>query len=195
MNETGYHGTCLRHRESIESEGFNPSKTNPRSDHWLGQGVYFFDKYEQALWWANIASSRNNQCGGIIFKAIIEALDEEVLDLDDNKQLDAFISETKRTINEIKASCLGEMPIFEQNKFRAVFFDYYKRQNNISVIIRTFNKPYAGYTEIRTPDERAFQEDLLSITGMSFREKQICVSKKDCIKSTVLIYNEKEVVI
>ena len=86
MNETGYHGTCLKHLESIESEGLDPDKTNHRLDHWLGQGIYFFDKYEQALWWANIASSRNNQCGGIIFEAKIEALDEEVLNLDDNEQ-------------------------------------------------------------------------------------------------------------
>lgn len=195
MNETGYHGTCLKHRESIESEGLDPDKTNHRLDHWLGQGIYFFDKYEQALWWANIASSRNDQCGGIIFEAEIEALDEEVLNLDDNEQLDAFISETQRTVNEIRAYCPGKMPIFEQNKFRAFFFDYYKIQNGISVIIGTFYKPYAGYTKIRTPDERDFQKKFLNLIGMNFREKQICVSKKDCIKSTVLIYNEKEEVI
>lgn len=33
MNETGYHGTCLKHLESIESEGLDPDKTNHRSDH------------------------------------------------------------------------------------------------------------------------------------------------------------------
>ena len=39
------------------------------------------------------------------------------------------------------------------------------------------------------------KKKFLNLIGMNFREKQICVSKKDCIKSTVLIYNEKEEVI
>ena len=36
------------------------------------------------------------------------------------------------------------MPIFEDAKLRAVFFDYYKEQNKISVIIGTFLKEFAG---------------------------------------------------
>ena len=43
MNEIGYHGTCSKHKDSIESNGFDPAKCNYRADHWLGQGVYFFD--------------------------------------------------------------------------------------------------------------------------------------------------------
>ncbi len=41
MNEIGYHGTCSKHKDSIESNGFDPAKCNYRADHWLGQGVYF----------------------------------------------------------------------------------------------------------------------------------------------------------
>ena len=60
MNEIGYHGTCSKHKDSIESNGFDPAKCNYRADHWLGQGVYFFDDYEKALWWSATAVLHNN---------------------------------------------------------------------------------------------------------------------------------------
>lgn len=49
MKEIGYHGTCLRYRHNIEKNGLDPEECNQRNDHWLGQGVYFFDDYDHAL--------------------------------------------------------------------------------------------------------------------------------------------------
>lgn len=195
MNEIGYHGTCSKYRYNIESNGLDPKECKYRDDHWLGQGVYFFDDYEKALWWATSISSQNDNCGGIVFKSNIEAPDEEVLDLDDNKQLDAFMTETLNTLEEVKNCCPGKMPIFEDTKFRAVFFDYYKQQNGISVIIGTFQKEIAGYTTKRNYSDRELQKKIMNIIGIKFRERQICVSKKECIKETKLVYNEEEEVI
>lgn len=195
MNEIGYHGTCSKYRYNIESNGLDPKECRHRDDHWLGQGVYFFDDYEKALWWATSISSKNDNCGGIVFKSNIEAPDEEVLDLDDNKQLDAFLTETLKTLDEIKNCCPGQMPIFEDAKFRAVFFDYYKRQKGISVIIGTFQKEFAGYTTKRNTSDRELQKKIMNTIGIKFRERQICVSKKECIKETKLVYNEEEEVI
>ena len=192
MNEIGYHGTCLKHRHNIEKNGLDPLKTKNRNDHWLGQGVYFFDDYDKAMWWATTISSKNNNCGSIIFQSNIKAPDEEVLDLDDNKQLDVFMTKTIATLKEIQKDCQGQMPIFEDASFRAVFFDYYKEQNKISVIIKTFFKKIAGYTMRRNYYEKKLQEKIMDITGIMFQERQICVSKKECIKSTKLIYNEEE---
>ena len=120
MNEIGYHGTCSKHKDSIESNGFDPAKCNYRADHWLGQGVYFFDDYEKALWWSATAVLHNNDFGRVIFRATIEAPDEEVLDLDDNKQLDAFFAEIIQCIDEIKKNCSGNMPVFDDKNFRAL---------------------------------------------------------------------------
>lgn len=195
MNEIGYHGTCSKYRYNIESNGLDPKECRHRDGHWLGQGVYFFDDYEKALWWATSISSKNDNCGGIVFKSNIEAPDEEVLDLDDNKQLDAFLTETLKTLDEIKNCCPGQMPIFEDAKFRAVFFDYYKRQKGISVIIGTFQKEFAGYTTKRNTSDRELQKKIMNTIGIKFRERQICVSKKECIKETKLVYNEEEEVI
>ena len=195
MNEIGYHGTCSKYRYSIEKDGFDPKKCKYRTDHWLGQGVYFFDDYEKALWWASTISSKNNNCGAIIFKTIIEAPDEEVFDLDDNKQLDEFISESIKTIEEIKKYCPEKMPIFEDRNFRAVLLDYYKQQKGISVVVGTFQKEFAGYTTKRNHFEKEMQLKIMNTIGIKFKERQICVSKKECIKSTKLVYNEEEEVI
>jgi len=187
MNEIGYHGTCSKHRCNIEKNGLDPSKCKHRDDHWLGQGVYFFDDYDKAMWWATSISSQNNNCGGVIFQSHVEASDK--------KQLDAFITKTIETLKEVEKFCDRKMPIFEDAKLRAVFFDYYKEQNKISVIIGTFLKEFAGYTARRSHSEIELQKKIMYVTGIKFQERQICVSKKECIKSTKLIYNEEEEVI
>ncbi|BCC10309.1 TPA: hypothetical protein ACGXQL_004205 [Bacillus cereus] len=46
----GYHGTTLENAEKIRREGFVPSK----KDHWLGQGVYFYDNFSSALNYGNV---------------------------------------------------------------------------------------------------------------------------------------------
>lgn len=195
MKEVGYHGTCSKYRDSIEKEGFDPRKCKHRSDHWLGQGVYFFDDYEKALWWANSISSKNGNCGSVVFKVSIEAPDDAVLNLDDKDQLDHFITQTLQMPEDIAKECGGKMPVFDDRKFRAVFFDYYKEKNDISVIIGTFEKDIAGYTAKRSFAEREKQKKFLKYIGIYYHERQICVSRKECIKSTELVYNEEDEVI
>lgn len=195
MKELGYHGTCTKHRYNIEKNGLDPAKCRYRSNHWLGQGVYFFDDYEKALWWASNSSAKNGNCGGVVFQSVIVADDEEVLNLDDNRQYDCFLTETINTLDEIKRECRGNMPIFKEDNFRAVFFDYYKKRKGISVIIGTFQKDIAGYTTRRNSEELEKQKKIMEIIHIKFNERQICVSKKECIKSTKLVYNEEEEVI
>ena len=76
-----------------------------------------------------------------------------------------------------------------------VCFDYYKQTKGISVIIGTFRKDIAGYTTKRNSRDKKTQKKIMNIIGIQFNERQICVSQKNCIKSTKLVYNEKEEVI
>lgn len=195
MVRTGYHGTCLKFKDDIVANGLDPSKCKYRKDHWLGQGVYFFEDYNKAEWWAENTSSNNGKCGKVVFKSVIDATDNEILNLDDDLQLDRFISEVIDSLDDIKQLCNGSMPIFDDRSFRAVFFDYYKKKHGISVIIGTFEKDYAGYTKHRTRRELDIQNKIMNITGIRFHERQICVSNKECIKSTIIVYNEAEEVI
>lgn len=197
MKMVGFHGTCSKWRRSIDVDGLDPSKTNHRSDHWLGQGVYFFDDDEKAMWWANVKTRENRGSYALIYEADIEALDEEILDLDDNSQLDHFMNEILQALPQIKKSgkAIGKMPIFTDEKMRAVFFDYYKKKHNISVIIHTFQKNAVNYVTHRNPNELHTQKQIMKAIGIYYKERQICVSNKDCIKSQTLIYNEEEEVI
>lgn len=52
-------------------------------------------------------------------------------DVDDNKQLDAFFTEVIQCIDEIEKNCSGNMPVFDDKNFRALFFDYYKQKKNV----------------------------------------------------------------
>ena len=195
MKVVEYHGTSVNFRYSIEKDGLDPQKCRYRNNHWLGQGVYFFDDYDKALWWAKIISSYNSDCGALIYKSCIEAIDEEVLDLDDNNQLDLFLTVIMDTLNEVENECIGEMPQFTTETFKAVFFDYYKQTYNISVIIATFQKDVVKYMTRRSTEGIKQQKAILNNIGIYFKEKQICVSKKECINSTKLVYNEEEEVI
>lgn len=195
MNEIGYHGTCSKYLNNIRKNGLDPAKCKYRSDHWLGQGVYFFDDYDKADWWATITSAQHSNCGRIIFQSNIVAPDEKVLNLDDRKQYDNFLTEVLKNIKEIEKCCSGKMPIFNDDSFRAVFFDYFKEQYEIEVIIATFIKDFAGYNTRRYGVEKEMQKQIMDIIGIGFKERQICVSKEQYIKSTLLIYNESEEVV
>ena len=85
--------------------------------------------------------------------------------------------------NEIESNDEGKVPIFDREKQRAVYFDYYKAKYQISVIIYTFSK------------ECARQIELQRALGLAYHEKQICVSKKECIKNIEVLYNGEDEVI
>lgn len=140
MKEFGYHGTCSKYRYSIETHGLDPHKCKYRDDHWLGQGVYFFDDYDKALWWASTISSQNGNCGSVIFKSVIEASDDVVLNLDDNSQLDKFMTEIINTTKEIEKECSGKMPIFEDKNFRAVFLIIISKKMEYRLLLELFKK-------------------------------------------------------
>ncbi|MCI9389043.1 MAG: hypothetical protein HFH54_05070 [Lachnospiraceae bacterium] len=194
MKAVGYHGTNSKYRDSIEKNGLDPRKSTHRSDHWLGQGVYFFDDYRKAQWWASTLLLKKRECSRLVYKSVIEAPEEEVLDLDDNAQLDYFMTQTLKTVKEIEKERPGPMPVFDDKKFRAVFFDYFKEKNGMAVMMGTFTKSAAGYMAKRSRDELKRQKAIMDTIGLGYKEKQICVSRKECIKSADLVYDEEEVV-
>lgn len=193
----GYHGTCSKHYESINENGLDPSKVKHRDDHWLGQGVYFFENQNLAEWWANDQASKkyNNGTYPIVYKSDIHTNEKKVLNLDDEAQLDTFYDFCIELLKSVENSDNSERPVFDEKKIRAVFFDYYKIKNNIDVIIYTFTKPTTTYAKQRSREELKKIVELTGMLQLSYKEKQICVSNKECIKSTELVYNgEYEVI-
>lgn len=198
---TGYHGTCSSAISSIKKYGLDPDKVKYRDDHWLGQGVYFFEDWNKAMWWAGDIAGKSWNQGSfpVIYKANIVAKQSEILDLDDEKTLDLFYTRILEAVNEIEAEIKedprGKYPVFTEKQFRAVYFDYYKQKYGISVISYSFRKDSIKYGVFRNAESIKKQRRLVKALGVAYKEKQICVSKKECITNIVEAYNgENEVI-
>ena len=60
----GYHGTSNYAAEKIiEQQEFLPSK---KLDEWLGKGIYFFYRYDDAVWWCKAKKHLANDCYAIL---------------------------------------------------------------------------------------------------------------------------------
>ena len=195
----GYHGTSSAAKESISARGLDPEATKPRKDHWLGRGVYFFEDRDQAMWWAVdiTKKQRDRDSYPVIYGADIAAEESQVLNLDDNREIAAFYAFIRDSMENIKKMCQeGNIgyPIFDKSKLRGVFFDYYKKEFGIKVIICTFTKNYVRYVSDYPTEqgERELQKTLARALGVYFKEKQFCVSDKSCIKNVRLVYDGKE---
>ena len=188
----GYHGTTARHKADIERNGFDPDKTNRRNDHWLGNGVYFFDNVDLAKWWADTLVEKSGS-QPLVYSAEIMARKSGVLDLDRPEELNAFMNWCLTFYKDIKTHCVGKMPVFEPQQFRGVFFDYYKEKKHIAVVLCTFNKTSPAYAPTRLTGTALKQRtDLMTALGLFFRERQICVSNKGCIGRPEIAYNYEE---
>ena len=192
-----FHGTCSAHKTSIDQLGLDPSKTIRRKDHWLGQGLYFFEHDVQAKWWSNsLVEKKYPAHFSLIYRVKIDAPNSRVLNLDDNKQVDVFYKEAIQYVYELRKPRDGKQPVFSLEGIgRAVFLDYYKKAHDIAVVIATFEKDCAGYTAPRSREDLKIQRDLMRILKIKYHERQICVSDKSVIRDTHVYYDAEEEVL
>ena len=183
----GYHGTCSFARKSIESKGLDPEATTKRNNHWLGNGVYFFEDFAIAKWWAVGVASKNHGSLPIIYGACIVVEEKQGLDLDNNEEQAKFRHFVEEKLKDIEALCKEDdigYPTFSLEQFRGVFFDYYKREFGIKVVIATFNKDFVKYAPYYPTKkvEQDFNREFSRAFGVTYKEKQICVSDGNCIR-------------
>ena len=199
----GYHGTCSSARANIQRKGLDPAETHNRSDHWLGQGVYFFEEQGHAHSWALRVTSPKKNIGTfpIVYRADIVADEAQVIDFDDNDNISRFIAFARDIQLAIREECLKKgvgYPILNDETTRALFFDYYKREYGIKVMIRTYcwnyDRRVSNALQYTNDEEKVeTQKNFTRILGLRFNERQICVSDKDCIKNCVIVYDGEEV--
>ncbi|WP_404427265.1 hypothetical protein LG296_01475 [Ureibacillus chungkukjangi] len=99
----GFHGTAESCANNIlETKEFELGE--PREDHWLGQGAYFFkDDEEQAVQWAISKVTNSSDYKGetpYVIEVILEAIEENVLNLDSRKGLNYLDSHIKKLRSE-----------------------------------------------------------------------------------------------
>ena len=156
-----YHGTGeTNSTEILSSQVF---KFKQRSNHWLGQGVYFFiNDYEKAKWWAN-HNRPNKETSPVVLKFEVQLKESELLDLNtekDLKKLDDFSREFFKSLKRENIT-IKFKDIHEKN---CKMIDMFLETNEgYKAIHRTFNS-----TDTRTTSA-GFQmlSDQLCITDQS----------------------------
>ncbi len=195
----GYHGTCSSARTNIQRKGLDPAETHHRSDHWLGQGVYFFEEQGHARGWAHIVTSQKKNIGTfpLVYRADIVADETQVMDFDVNDNISRFLVFAHDLQPAIREECLKKgvgYPRFNDETAMALFFDYYKREYGIKVMIRTYCWNYDRRVSYKLQDKGNIetQKNFTRMLRLPFKERQICVSDKDCIKNCVIVYDGEE---
>jgi hypothetical protein len=171
-----YHGTTSSAASQIlETKTFDPG--DPRDDHWLGQGSYFYrEDPESAKSWA-IYKIRNRRLRGqapTVLVAQINASDKNFLNLDSRSGMERF----RRHINKFKQDAVNLTvdPTVENKDARLRCLIMTMLPPEISVIQRTFKVGKSIFDDINE-----FQE-----MGLHLQGTQICVrDPRVIIKDTI----------
>ena len=158
-NETGYHTTYTIYKDSIINNGFKPSVED---GDWLGEGVYFWDNEENALWWKR-KSSLMEKC---IFVCDLNCPVENYLNLDDKSRMKEFEKFSGKYLSSMIS--LSKMkPSFSNNDQRRKFFcDIYCTKNDIDILSFTFEHDITNKFGFKTG---------------TYKRRQICVREPKCI--------------
>jgi hypothetical protein len=185
-----YHGTTSDSKNSIRKYGFDTKYTKHRNDHWLGNGVYFFQYELLAQWWAlNCAKQKNNLFDGLIYTADITVEKSKFADLDNYDDIKKFqqfllyfIADIEENVSFAYKIDLNKSESIQ--KIRGVFFDRFKTKYGYYVLKKTFTKTNSKYiglnlSSINVEILNTFADAL----NFYILETQYCVSNKSCIKN------------
>lgn len=196
---TGYHGTIEEYAPLIEENGFDPKFSKKRDDHWLGQGVYFFDKEDLATWWAknvqkNFYDKCNILCDTVVYTVDIAVHKNQYSDLDSYLKISEFwrfLLESIEYFNKLPFAFGIKLHEKNISKVRATFFDKYKETYNYLVLKKTFSKSQASYIASASNKIVDFLAKALNVFIL---EPQYCVSSKNCIeiKNKINVVNGDE---
>jgi hypothetical protein len=174
-----FHGTDHQSTASIYCHGFR-FPGNPREDHYLGQGIYFFrEDWQQARVWAEIKIMRVDELEGsspCIIKAYIRVPERKFLNLDTRwgmRELAQHLQTIQGELRKKEKTIRGSPQVL-----RCFIMDLLPRER-FYVIQRTFSVP-SKYDNIN-----AFQQMGLSLHGV-----QICVGDLSVIEpDSISCYN------
>lgn len=162
----GYHATKKESAASILEKGFVLKR---RENHWLGQGIYFFENKVDAETWAKgTYYIKGDSC---IIKCMIEARESEYLNLDSPENVEALTEYTEN----VKAvlSKKGISHVFDNEHVHLCWaLDLFKADKGIKVIKRTFENQ-----RTRKINGYKYNKSL----GLKYYEVQICTTGNDSI--------------
>jgi len=139
FKETVYHGTIQQKADAIVKEGFIESS---KDIEWLGTGIYFFAKREDAELWAEneAAKKKNKVTKPCLLQANIFCNDDEFLDLD----IEENMVEMERTILPFLETGEEGHPVINGDnsgvKLRCLACNFYKKLKGIKILAYSFPK-------------------------------------------------------
>lgn len=168
INYTLYHGTSASSADNIMKHNFQIKKS--RSDHWLGNGIYFYDDYENAYLWAKKKFKLKNTSIIIAYTDI-----DNVFDLDRKSNYNTFMRYTDEIMLDMELNGVntGDMNNLE---VRCLIFDCFKKIAEIKAIAYTFNL------------DLQFGKGKNKFLRLGKNEKQICVYDISILKN-IRVYN------
>ncbi|WP_339182601.1 hypothetical protein MHB43_06490 [Paenibacillus sp. FSL H8-0317] len=180
----GYHGTFSEVIEYISEEGFS---TVNRNNHWLGQGVYFYDDPKLAHWFITKNSESDFRKKGkgtklaLITAEITSQLDL-VLDLDSIDGVDKFYSGIYELRDHLKTVGFSS----DEHRNRCFILDLLVSIYGFQVVIKTFEHTdrSPSYSSV---DTKRFNSEIFKL-NVHYKERQICVTSDSCIKIVSVEY-------
>jgi hypothetical protein len=154
----GFHTTTSNNARKITFD--NKFKPSTKTNEWLGEGIYFWLTYEDAMYWFEKSNTFINEM------CIISVN----LTLDENKILDLDIPDNMNILVEFVNTYTNEMlkiskksPKFKSIEEKRCFYcNLYKRKYSLDAIIFTFSQEYNS-------------------VGFTVKRKQVCVHNPETI--------------
>lgn len=176
-----YHGTDCISAKKIMQTNFIYKR---RSNHWLGNGIYFFEDYKQAKWWSEIISKKQKLLA-VIIEVKLEVESDKILDLRETSAMLMFLDRANRILEGISKN--DKEPIStDKHKLMCIVCDYYKIEYNIDLIIKNFSKDYkSSFLNLDTT-----KKNVMQLLGLNYQEVQYCVSSNQIIKNKKIIYED-----
>lgn len=172
MNILAYHGTDYNNAKSIVSQGFTFKRNR---EHWLGNGIYFFQDYSLAKWWTTRPTVKYGS--NIQERAIVSCN----IRFSEKKVMNLLKLEDYRQFSNIFESDF--YPLYKKQppinppkwqQLRCAYCDYLSKTFKLDAIIGNFDAQAQPY--LPSKHSKAFEDFLLKYT-----EIQICVFNKDII--------------
>lgn len=164
-----YHATDQSCIQPILDNGF---LYRPSKKHWLGNGIYFYQDYQLAEWWATNPTKTFDVDikKPAILSVDIQIPDENILDL---RKLSDY-ADCIQAYMEFRGYALQylENNIWhDRNRLRCSFFDWVFETREVSCIIGNFTHPHQAY--LRSSPQTALEQ--MRLFYLPFTETQICV--------------------
>ena len=146
MDETfeclGFHKSGKIDAErAIQIQAFHISVDKPGKEQWLGNGVYFWIEYGDAVWWPG------GYDNPVIVLADIKCQIEKFLDLDDHQGFFSFCDEMKSAFEQFRKSGL-DIELGSQHVIGGASCNYYKFKNGIDLIKYSFFDRRSGRPQL-----------------------------------------------